>query len=130
MGSAASKQKSSPFTMKFRRIVYKYMMFNLTTRVTNGYRLYKLLSGMWRRIPSNELTDQILIAKRSLRCDVNELRKYRLCRYNDAECCICLDRSQCKLFFPCMHSSVCSACTPKVLKCPMCRQDIMFVISD
>lgn len=44
-------------------------------------------------------------------------------------CKICRDTKVDRLFLPCGHLATCHFCSPALVKCPICRQNIKGIVS-
>eukprot|EP01132_Coremiostelium_polycephalum_P005846 gene5846-7275_t len=62
--------------------------------------------------------------EQELRQQLAKLKKEKELLQDQNNCIICTSNPPNIVFIPCRHSSICSACSPKLKKCPICRSDI------
>ena len=59
----------------------------------------------------------------------DKLLKKRVNKGEDNVCCICMENINDHIVVPCGHKCICSGeCKEGLLKCPMCREDIIMII--
>jgi hypothetical protein len=108
---AVSKSKIEEFDVKSMKtdLLIESIKGKLNFLLKNGYK--------------DNLSDQDCILYETLGSDLPEDMEDS--QSNTLECLICCDKQREILFEPCRHFSTCKGCSVIVVKCPVCRANVM-----